>query len=322
MTQTTIKNPPPGPLPGYQENQRRPEEAASRPATHSVLGRKIAPYLFLVPYGASFLAFIVLPFVIAMVLAFMQFDLASQQQARFIGFKNFGEAWNDPYFWKALSATLNYVVLMVPASLIVAMLLALGMHAMTTGRHIVRATLFLPGMLNVAVAAIMWQWFYNSDFGLFNFLLKRMGLPQIGWLTDKWLAMPSIVIMSVWWTVGGTSVVLLAGLQQIPPQLWEAAAIDGATRWQSFWRITLPMLKPVLMFVAVINTIGAFQVFGQPFLLTRGGPELTTRGIVQYIYETAFQNYRLGYGAAMSWLLFAIIGAFSYVQYRLIRRAT
>jgi multiple sugar transport system permease protein len=289
--------------------------------TQTKRGQLLSSYLFLAPYAAAFCAFIVLPFLVAMVLAFLQLDLASQASPRFVGLRNFTEALADPYFWRALRATLSFVVLAVPATLTLSLLLALGLHAMTSGRDAVRAILFLPGMLNVAVAAILWQWFYNGQFGLFNHLLRGAGLDAVPWLSSRWMAMPSIVVMSLWWTIGGATVVLLAGLQQIPPQLWEAAAIDGAGRWQSFRHITLPMLKPVLMFVAVMNTIGAFQVFGQPFLLTRGGPELATRGVVQYIYETAFNNYRLGYGAAMSWLLFAVIGVFSLVQYHLLRRA-
>jgi multiple sugar transport system permease protein len=208
---------------------------------------------------------------------------------------------------------------MVPGMILGSLVLALGLNAMGRGRNAIRALLFLPGMLNVAVAAILWQWFYNTDFGLFNYLITEMGGERIPWLAARFLAMPSIVVMSLWWSVGGATIILLAGLQQIPRQLFEAAAIDGANRWQTFRAITLPLLRPVLLFVIVINTIGAFQVFGQPFLMTRGGPELSTRGVVQYIYETAFNTYRLGYAAAMSWLLFGIIAAFSVLQYRFLR---
>jgi multiple sugar transport system permease protein len=182
--------------------------------------------------------------------------------------------------------------------------------------------LFLPGMLNIAVVGILWQWIYGGEFGLIAFLLRRVGLPPVPFLTDRNLAMPSIVVMSLWWSVGGTAVVFLAGLQQIPPALYEAASIDGASRWQQFRMITLPMVRPVMLFVTVMNTIGAFQVFGQPFMLTRGGPELATRGVVQYIYEIAFNQYRMGYGAAMSWLLFLMIAAFAAIQYRVLRRAS
>jgi multiple sugar transport system permease protein len=131
--------------------------------------------------------------------------------------------------------------------------------------------------------------------------------------------MPSIAIMTLWWTVGGPSILLLAGLQQIPEQYYEAGALDGAVGWRRFWYLTLPLVRPVLLFVIVMNVIGAFQVFGQTFMITRGGPELSTRVLMQYVYETSFNNYHMGYGAAMSWLLFGIIAVVSYFQFRIMR---
>jgi multiple sugar transport system permease protein len=282
--------------------------------------RRLAGFLFLLPYALSFTTFVLVPIGVALYLAFMQYDLTSRESIQYVGARNFQEALKDDYFWQAMRATLAYVVLIIPSMLITALALALGLNAMTRGRDTVRALLFLPGMFNVAVAGILWQWFYNGEFGLFNFVLKRLGQEPVPWLSDKAHAMPSIVFMSLWWSVGGTSVVVLAALQQIPRQIFEAAALDGASGRALLGRIMLPLLKPVLLFVVITNTIGAFQVFGQPFLLTRGGPELSTRGLVQYIYETAFNNYRLGYGAAMSWMLFGVIAVLALVQYRLLRR--
>ena len=277
--------------------------------------------LFLAPYAISFALFILLPILVALGLSLMQFDLTSKASIQFVGARNFTEAWKDDYFWQALRATLWYVALMVPSLIVVALALALGMNAMARGRNIVRALMFMPGMLNVAVTGILWQWFYNGEFGVFNFLLKGLGLHGAPWLSEKGYAMPSIVLMSLWWALGGTAVVLLAALQQIPFQIFEAALLDGSGPRALLTKITLPLLKPVLLFVVVTNTIAGFQVFGQPFMLTRGGPELSTRGLVQYIYETAFNNYRLGYGAAMSWMLFAVVAIFAFVQYRFLRRS-
>lgn len=282
--------------------------------------RSLVAVLFLTPYALSFLTFVVVPIGVALTLSFMQFDLTNRQNIHFVGMGNYQDAWKDDYFWQALKATLTYAVLMIPSLVIVAMGMALGMHAMSRGRNIIRALIFLPVMLNVVVTAILWRWFYDGQFGLFNFLLNKVGLSSIPWLSEKSVAMPAIVLMSLWWALGGAAVVLLAALQQIPTQIFEAAVLDGATGGRLFSRITLPLLKPVLFFVVVTNTIGAFQVFGQPFLLTRGGPELATRGLVQYIYETAFNNYRMGYGAAMSWMLFAVIAILALGQYRLMRR--
>ncbi|MCW5942267.1 MAG: sugar ABC transporter permease [Fimbriimonadaceae bacterium] len=278
-------------------------------------------WAFMAPYALSFLTFVIVPVGVALVLAFMQFDLTARDQIQYVGVRNFDDALKDAYFWQAFRATFAFVVLMVPSIVVTALAMAFGLNAMTTGRNTVRALLFLPGMFNVAVAGILWQWFYNGQFGLFNFALKHLGLPPQPWLSDRDFAMPSIVVMSLWWGLGGTSVILLAALQQIPRAILEAAVLDGAGHRALLHRITLPLLRPVLLFIVVTNTIGAFQVFGQPFLLTRGGPELATRGVVQYIYETAFNNYRMGYGAAMSWLLFAVIAVFALVQYRFLRRS-
>lgn len=273
------------------------------------------------PYALSFAVFIVLPIVVAAVLSFMQYDLTAPNATRFVGGQNFKEAWGDEYFWSSMKATLRFTVLMIPSVLVFCLAAALGLNAMSRGRSTVRAMIFLPGMLNVAVAAVLWRWFYDDQFGFFNFQLKHAGLPSVPWISSPTVATPSIVLMSLWWTMGGTCIILLAALQQIPRQIIEAAALDGAGRSAMFRRVVLPLLMPVLLFVVLTNTIGAFQVFGQPFLITNGGPLLMTRGIVQYIYETAFRNYRLGYGAAMSWMLFAVIAVFALIQYRLMRRS-
>lgn len=282
--------------------------------------RHLAGYVFLAPYLIVFSAFVVLPLIVATVLAFCQYDLTSQSKVRFVGFRNFAEALGDKWFWRAVLVTLRYVVWIIPTQLVISMLLALGMNAMTRGRNTVRAMLFLPGMMSISVVGILWQWFYNGEFGLFNYLLKQIGLGPIPWLANTNLAMPAIVTMTIWWTIGGSAAVLLTGLQQIPQQINEAAAIDGATSWQRFWKITLPMLRPVMGFMVVMNTIGAFQMFAQAMMLTNGGPEMSTRGVVSLIYTTAFADYRLGYGAAISWLLFLLIAGFSLVQFRILRR--
>ncbi len=284
--------------------------------------RRFAEYLFLAPYTLAFVGFIALPFLVALGLAFMKLDLTSTAPPKFVGLDNFREALTaDPYFWKAVVAALSYVGLAVPATVVLSGLLGAGMHAMTVGRHGVRALLFLPGMLNVVVVGILWQWFYNREFGLFTHLLGQVGLNPISFLGDRHLAMPAIVVMTLWWSIGGSAVMVLSALQQVPESVYEAASMDGADGWRQFWSISLPMIRPVLWFIMVMNTIGAFQVFAQPFMLTHGGPELATRGVVQYIYETAFNNYRLGYGAAMSWLLFGMLGIFVLVQRLVLRRA-
>ncbi len=283
------------------------------------LRRKLVGWACMAPYLAFFLVFIVVPIIVSAWLALVQLDLANVGASRFVGLQNFQDAFADQFFWMAAGATLQYVVLFVPSVIVVGMVLGLGMHAMRRGREAVRALVYLPSMLNVAAAGILWQWFFNNEFGLFNSLLKRAGLPAVPWLTEAALAMPSICLMSLWWTVGGTAVLVLAGLQQIPRMYFEAAALDGATSTGVFRLITLPLLKPVLLFIFVTTTIASFQMFGQAMILTGGGPAFATRGMVQFMYETAFNGFRFGYGASISWLLFAGILAFSLIQARVLR---
>lgn len=281
--------------------------------------RRYSGYLFLAPYLALFAAFLLAPLVYGFVLSFFEWELISPAPPRFIGLGNYAEAFGSHYFWSALGATFRFVVMSVPLTVAVALAVAVGLHAAPVRRQgLYRAAYFLPVILSISVVGILWRWFYNPEFGLFNAWLAPLGM-KLPWVSDSDWAMKSIVLMTLWWTVGGPVVVLLAGLHQIPAQYYEAAAIDGATRWQRFRHVTLPLLRPVLLFVVVMNVIGAFQIFGQTYIVTRGGPELSTRVLVQYIYETAFNNYRMGYGSAMSWLLFVAIAIFTALQFRLMR---
>lgn len=287
--------------------------------TRARYARIFSGYLFLLPYLILFGGFILAPLLYGLGLSLFQWEVLSNAPPRFIGLGNFREALGAAYFWKALGATLRFVVMIVPSVVCGALLLALALNALPEKRGgFFKAAIFVPTIISISVAGILWRWFYNAEFGLFNAWLAPLGA-KVPWITENRWAMKSIVIMTVWWTVGGPMVILLAGLKQIPEQYYEAASIDGAGALRRFFHITLPLLKPVLLFVVVMNIIASFQVFGQTYMITRGGPELSTRVLVQYIYETAFANYRLGYGAAMSWLLFIVIAAFSILQFRLVR---
>jgi multiple sugar transport system permease protein len=276
----------------------------------------IAGYLFLAPYLVLFLVFLLGPLIYGLVISFMKYEMISPEPPRFSGFDNYAEALRDGYFWRALRATSLFVVFSVPVTIAIALLFAAAIEAVPGKRQeVYRLAVFLPTMITISVAGILWRWFYNSEFGLFNAVLGA----KLPWLLKPAWAMGSIILMTLWWTVGGPTVVLLAGLKQIPDAYYEAAAIDGATGVRRFFLITLPLLRPVLLFVTVINVIGTFQIFGQTFMITRGGPELSTRVLVQYIYDVGFNHYRLGYAAAMSWLLFVVIMVFSIIQFRVLR---
>lgn len=288
----------------------------------NVVNRRWAGYWFLAPYLILFSVFLLGPLVFGLVLSFMQYDMLSPEPAKFVGIANYTEAL-DPergeYFWRSLKATVTFVIVSTPLTIPLALLLAVAIDSVKSPRQAVyRVGVFVPTVLTLSVVGLMWRWFYMREGGLFNGLLSPLGA-HVGWLDTPDSAMLSIVAMTLWWTVGGPVLVLLAGLKQIPDHYYEAAAIDGAVRWRAFRSITFPLMRPALLFVIVMNIIGSFQVFGQPFIVTGGGPELSTRVTMQYIYETAFRNYRLGYGAAMSWLLFLVIAGFAVIQFRLMR---
>jgi multiple sugar transport system permease protein len=279
----------------------------------------VSTYLFAAPYLLLFGGFVLLPLLYGLTLSLFRWDMLSAAPPRFVGTANYGEAFGDVYFWKALAATGRFVGMAVPLTICVALAIAVGIQSVPGNRQaFYRAAYYLPTVITITVAGLLWRWFYNSEFGLFNAYLGRVGV-KVPWITDPQWAIVSLVLMTLWWTAGGPMVALLAGLQNIPTAYYEAGALDGATGWRRFVHITLPLLRPVLLFVVVMNVIGAFQVFGQVYIITRGGPEMSTRTMVQYIYETAFNNYRMGYAAALSWLLFCVIALFSLLQFRLMK---
>jgi multiple sugar transport system permease protein len=276
-------------------------------------------YVFLAPYLVLFFMFLVLPLGCGLVLSLMRYELVSPLPNKFIGLGNYAEAVGDERFWRSLWATARFVLMAVPCTVVLALVLAVLLDRISARRAwAYRLAIFLPTMITVSVVGLVWRWFYNSEFGVFNAILSHVGI-KVPWITSTRMAMPSLVLMSVWWTVGTPTLILLAGLKQISPSYHEPAAIDGATAWQRFRHITLPLLRPVMLFVVVTYTIGAFQVFGQPFIVTGGGPVMSTHVLVQYVYEMAFQAYRLGYGAAMSWMLFVLIAGISVVVFRVMK---
>lgn len=282
--------------------------------------RWLGDYAFLAPFLVLFTAFTLLPLAYGVGMSLFRWESLSPLPPEFSGVANYREALDDAYFRGALKATLWFTVLSLPLTIIVALGMAVALGALRRRSGLYRAVIYLPTIVNVAVAGILWRWLYSTELGLFNRILRGMGWPEIGWLTDATWAMPSIVLMTLWWQVGGPTIVLLAAIYQIPPDYYEAARIDGAGAWTRFRHITLPLLRPVLLFVVIMNLIGSFQVFGQTFLLTPdGGPNRSTLTLVQYIYEVSFENFRLGYGAAMSALLFVIIGTTVLLHFKVLR---
>jgi multiple sugar transport system permease protein len=202
----------------------------------------------------------------------------------------------------------------VPLDIVCALSLALLLNRPIRGMAAYRAIYFVPVVTSLIAVAMVWQWLYHTEVGVVNYLFNLVGLPGVNWLGSTEWAMPAVIFMSVWKAMGYYAVIFLAGLQGIPTHLYEAASVDGASGSQRFWKITLPLLSPTMFFVLVISIIQAFQVFAQVFIMTKGGPGNATQTIVYFIYNSGFVWFRMGYAAAASWILFAIIFAITAIQ--------
>ncbi len=218
-------------------------------------------------------------------------------------------------FWKVLKNTAVYTVGTVPTTMALSLALALALNQRIRGVTTFRGLYYLPVVAPLIAVTMVWRWLYNSNFGIINYLLSLVNVPAVPWLTSTRWAMPSVIIMSVWKGLGAGIVLYLAGLQGIPQHLYDAAAVDGANSWQRFRHVTLPMLTSTTFFVMVTSIISSFQVFGQVYVLTRGGPANATATMVYYIFQNAFQSFRMGYASALSWLLFAVIFVFTLIQF-------
>jgi multiple sugar transport system permease protein len=279
----------------------------------------IAGYLFLLPNILGFLIFSSIPVVATLTISLLDWDLI--RAPRFVGIDNYVKLLtDDAVFRKVLFNTAYYVIGTVPAGIILSLLLALAMNANVRGIAFFRAVFFIPVISASVAVAVMWRWLYNTDFGLINLVLTSVGLKAVPWLSSTAWAMPAVILMAIWKSLGYNMVIFLAGLQSIPVHLHEAAAIDGANGIQRFRHITLPLLAPTTFFVLVISVISSFQVFDLAFVLTKGGPGDATNTMVMYIYNQAFQFFHMGYAAAIAWVLFAIIFVITLLQHQLQKR--
>ncbi|MEW6045973.1 MAG: sugar ABC transporter permease [Bacillota bacterium] len=280
----------------------------------------LVPFLFIAPYLAFFIVFTVYPIIQGMVIAFSDYDLIAES-SRFIGLANF-EAIFDPQnlFVKSLTNTVKYVVFGVPVFVVVGFIIALVMNSDIPGRIVFRSVFAMPFVINVAAMSLMFLWMFDSRVGIINYYFMKLGLPPQEWLSHPTSALGVIIFVSLWWGLGGVYLPFLAALQDIPQEYYEAAAIDGANSLQSFRYITIPCLKPTMLFVTVTQVIAGFQVFGQVLLITGGGPANSTRVVLQHIYDSGFQFFRLGEASAMAWILFLILMGITVTQFRLMQR--
>lgn len=276
----------------------------------------VAGLLFILPSLIGFTAFYAVPAVRGVLISFTNWDLLTPAKA--VGLANYTKLLNDPNFWNSLKVTIYYVLLNIPIQTVLAMVIAV-MMARLTKSIIIRAMIILPWLMPGVVVGLLWLWLLDPTIGIVNVALSTLGLGTVPFLNTPSLAIGSIAMINIWQYVGYTSLLLFAGLQSIPGPVYEAASIDGASETQMFWRVTVPLLRPVLVFVIVTSVIGSFQIFDTVAITTKGGPVNATQVLNWYIYEQAFSRFNMGYATAISLVLFLILIFISMAQMRLMR---
>lgn len=272
----------------------------------------LALAVLLGPSLVGMFIFLMLPVASSFVLSFSSWDLIGEIQ--WIGLDNYSKALADPAVLGALRNTLTFILGYLPATVGIALGLALLLNRRIRGRVVFRAIYFVPVVTSWVAVSLIWKWLLNPQYGLVNVALAWIGIKGPGWLFDPQWAMTGVILTSIWKDIGFVTVIYLAGLQDIPEHLYEAAALDGVTGWQRFWHITFPMLMPTTFFVTTISLISSFQVFDQVWVMTQGGPAGATSVMVELIYKNAFSYYQMGYASAISWVLFALIFAVTIAQ--------
>jgi multiple sugar transport system permease protein len=270
--------------------------------------RAIWGYLFISPFILGVMLWVVYPAGMAAWLAFHQWNLITP--AKYVGLANFRTMFADKLFWQSLKVTFTYTFVSVPLGLTFSFLLALLINTKVKGLAVFRTVYYLPSIVPAVASAVLWMWIFNTDFGLLNEFMNTLGLPKIAWLQQPEYALPALILMSLW-SVGAAMIIFLAGLQGIDDVYYEAAKIDGAGGWQQLWHITVPMMSSVIFFNLILGVIGSFQVFTAGYLITSGGPQNSTLFYVLHLYNVGFRYLKMGYAAALSWVLFFIILIFT-----------
>lgn len=282
-------------------------------------------YAFISPWALGFVAFTAGPMLISLIISFTDYQVLNPSQTQFVGTANYSAMLQDPVLAHSITVTLLYVALAVPADLVVGLILALILNARARGMAFLRTVYFLPVMIagtgGASVAtALLWLWLFQpSGFGLLNHLLALVGVPPQLWVYSTRLVVPSLALMSLW-GVGRSMLIYLAGLQGLPSEVLWAAQVDGAGAWRRFWRITLPLISPTILFNLVLDLIGGFQTFTQAFVVTQGGPAGASNFYMLYLYRNAFTYFKMGYASAMAWIMFAFTLLVTVVVFRSGRR--
>ncbi len=280
--------------------------------------KKAVPYLLVLPYIVYFFIFIAFPVVFSIVLTFNKWNIISPME--YSGFGNYIRLFQDTLFLKSILNTFIFLIIHIPLQIIIALFLAEVLNQKIHLRGFFRAAFFLPVVVSGVVVTILWQQLYGFDTGLINRILVTLGFGKVGWLIDPKIAMPSIAIMATWKNVGLYIVLFLVGLQTVPKHYYEAADLEGATHWQKFFKITLPMINPTIFLVVILSTVGGFSLFIEPYILTGGGPLNSTLSAVLYIYKQGFFYYRMGYSATLGLFFALIILSVVIIQKKFIER--
>lgn len=264
----------------------------------------IEGYIAILPWIIGFIVFMAGPILASLLISFCDWSIL--KPARWIGPQNYAALVSDPLFWQSLKVTFIYAIVSVPLGLGTALAVALLLNQKVRGLAGFRTIFYLPSVMPLVAVSLIWMWIYNPKFGILNFFLGKLGISGPEWLQSTTWVLPALIIMSLW-GIGGGMLIFLAGLKNIPFELYEAAIVDGANSWQKFRSITLPMLSPTIFFLLVMGTIGSFQVFTQAFVMTEGGPLNASLFYVLYLYMQGFRWFHMGYASSLSWILTLII---------------
>jgi multiple sugar transport system permease protein len=291
-------------------------------ATRRKWRQALVGWSFALPLLLLFVVFMAGPILVSFITSFTDLrvtDIRNPLNVNFVGLDNYADVFSDPVFRKAAGNTAIYVLFTVPLTMGLGLLVALALNqAIVKFRNVFRLGYYLPQVTAIVAIAVVWRLLLGTERGIINGLLDQVGIDGPGWLTDTRYALPSIILMTTWRGLGLQMIIFLAGLQAIPQELYEAAAVDGAGAWQRFWRVTFPLLRPTLLFSAVIASIGLLQFFEEPYVMTQGGPLDSTLSVAFHAYnQFSFGNY--GYTAAISWVLFVVIAGLTLLQFRIFR---
>lgn len=295
----------------------RPKKAVALPKRRrmSRMSRRQALwcYIFIAPAVIGMLLFSLGPMIASLLLSFTSYDLLSSPE--WIGVQNYVDLAADPLFLKSLGITLIYGVVSVPVTMILALMLAIMLNAKIPALPFFRSAYYLPSVISGVAVATLWKWLFNGEYGLINAGLAKIGIQGPAWLTDERWALRALIFMSLW-AFGATMLIYLAGLQGVPKELYEAAQVDGASRFKQHLHVTLPMLSAVTLFNLIMGIINSLQVFAEPFVLTKGGPNNSTMLLSVYLYQNAFQYLKMGYASAIAWVAFGIILLLTLLVFR------